>query len=190
MISDLCKLLERVGTEASLPLLRKLADHKEFSIRITAGRAAESIENRKTAELTLATLVVDLSSPDHNRCKKAVELLSVARVDPAQKAEVARALEALFDDQDGFMRQALMKAAAAWGDDQTADLLAARLEQKDLRDWKGNAPGPDRPEGRRAGGRSRGPSVDRRRPVRCPSPSPPGEHGRTAPADRLEIRLG
>jgi hypothetical protein len=65
-----------------------------------------------------------------------VERLALAKPGRERREDVARALDALLDDQDIFMRQPLLRAAAVWGDQRTADALANRLDQKDLRDWK------------------------------------------------------
>ncbi len=135
--NDLCRLLGKIGTDASLPLLRDLAQNDMSGIvKGTANNAAQEIAARNTADRWVAAALADLKSTDHNRCKQAVERLATAQASQLRRAEVARALEALFDDQDIFMRQSLMRAAANWGDDQTADALAARLQQKDLHDWR------------------------------------------------------
>jgi S1-C subfamily serine protease/HEAT repeat protein len=134
--NQVCGLLGRIGTKASLPALGDVVRANENGIVVgSAQRAVKEIEARGEGDEWLSAALGDLKSSDHNRVKQAVELISNHSPGNSRRPEVARALEALLDDQDVFMKQALMNAAGLWGDDRTAEALAVRLVNKELRDW-------------------------------------------------------
>jgi HEAT repeat protein len=134
--SELCNLLAGIGTGASLPTLRdRAARDDNGNVKRSAGLAVQVIEAREAGAPWLAATLADLKSSEHGRCQQAVERLAQARPVGARRVEVARALDALLDNQHVW-RESLMQAEAAWGDDQTADALATRLERQDLSDWR------------------------------------------------------
>ena len=135
--NDLCKLLTNIGTEASRLVLGEVARSDDNGIvKGSAQRALQEIEARSGEDHGVGAILADLKSSDQNRCKQAVERLALTQPGGVPRADIARAIDTLLGDQDTSMHQILIRAAGTWGDDQTADMLLAQLERKDLRDWR------------------------------------------------------
>ena len=130
--SDLCKLLGRIGTDASLPALRQAAQGPNPE---DARRVLKDLEARVRGERPSDALAA-LKSADRFRRGEAIQQFAALAPSAAARAEVARALDPLWDLEDVFVKKPLREAVVAWGDDRSADALADRLARPDFKEWQ------------------------------------------------------
>jgi HEAT repeat protein len=86
--------------------------------------------NPANATEALAQALDDLKSTDRHRRRSACHQLAELKPNERQ-AEVAKALEPLLDDNDGFLRKDCLKALAVWGTKETVPLLIKQLNDSD-----------------------------------------------------------
>ncbi len=130
--NDLIRLLGKIGTDASLPALREAAGKRDGG---EAQKALKEVEARTKGPDALA-LLPELKSADGNRRRDALRAIASLPRDAAKAPQAARALDPLWDIDDGSMKKPLREAVVRWGDDRSADALAERLARPDFRQWE------------------------------------------------------
>lgn len=95
---------------------------------VTVEMAPLSADQRRPAAGDfIAGVLFDLESPALQKRKDALRRLKDAPPDPEHRAEVARAIEPLLRDPDGFARSDAAKALAIWGGPENTPALVEAL---------------------------------------------------------------
>jgi S1-C subfamily serine protease/HEAT repeat protein len=138
--NDLLKLLGKIGTSESLSTLRDAASSASPREAGETKRALKEVEDRVGPDggagaLSIASYLDDLKSTDARKRKDAVQRLTNLAPTDADRATIARALDAVWDLDDFSVKRLLREAVVRWGDDKSADLLTDRLAKPDFKSW-------------------------------------------------------
>ncbi len=87
---------------------------------------------RPAASDFVAQVLFDLKSPALNRRKDALRRLREAPPDPARREEVAKAIEPLLHDPDGFARGDAAQALGVWGGPENTQALTEALKDTEF----------------------------------------------------------
>lgn len=135
-VGDLCRVLGAIGTNASVTELKRLADRNPpVAGSREAQEALKQIREAPTMDARVDRVIAEVRSGDPGRTRRGVEQLMKMYPIESRRSAVARALEPLFTDRDGFFVVNVMKAAGRWGDDATAKAIVAALDNPEFWAW-------------------------------------------------------
>jgi len=103
----------------------------------TAGPGQQGFDpNNVFAEVkTVDHAMLLLGQQDAGQRRKGADWLAKQKVDSARQKEVSRALEKLKDDEDGWTREAVLKALAVWGDAESVRVFLEIAENGKDQPW-------------------------------------------------------
>ncbi|MFO0951297.1 MAG: HEAT repeat domain-containing protein [Isosphaeraceae bacterium] len=118
-----------------------VSDVDEFARKITWARVTRVVgrtvfvemapvtggRGRPTNADPLSSAMFDLSSPAQNKRRQGLSVIVNRPPDAARRAEVAKALESLLEDNDGFIRADAAKALGRWGGPENTPALVEAL---------------------------------------------------------------
>lgn len=122
-------------------------DPKQFAARITwatvtrvdgrtvhvTAKPVPANERRPADTDFVAQILFDLKSPKKDLCRQALQRLQNAPPDETRQVEVAKAIEPILKDPDGFTRVDAVKALKVWGGKENVPALLNAL--KDPEGW-------------------------------------------------------
>ncbi len=112
------------------PAVEKYATNPNQAVRREVERVIASY-GADTGGLKISQLIADLASPEGRRRGDAARQLTTMKVDPAQQAKVAKALEtAVGDASDKGAQELVLKALAVWGTAENGPALVKIVEDR------------------------------------------------------------
>ena len=112
----------RVPVQVSCKLLEGAEREKALRFPVVSPTAMNPVSDSDVTEI-----LTELNSADNGRRTRAANRLRDAAPLEPRRAEVARALNTLLTDRDGFVRSATIQAVGVWGDASSVPLLLEHL---------------------------------------------------------------